>query len=239
MDLQDQRILLRRIEAGRLQDPALNARAVERSRPEHLGFRQIERRHQTLVHCRDDPKRRRADRGVPPRSSPRRVGDADSSAAWPSRVAVNPWISWSPSVIARDGAGDRVDVHQVGPPFGRRHRHDGRAVRRPHRARGAAAARRALIAGQAAADVVVVPFGEIGHRARRAVDDEQVGLTVGTNRPPIERRDEGDPGAVRAGRRARDGAVHGGDLLERSHRPPPPSTRPGTARSRARPPSRR
>ena len=101
VNLENQRVLLRRIESGRRDVPAVHRLAVERFHDERLWRRQVERSEQRVVH-RGDALRPavESEEASTTNRSPMLVGVA-MSATRPraSALALKAWTSWSPFVI--------------------------------------------------------------------------------------------------------------------------------------------
>ena len=173
VDLENRGVLFGRIEAGRLENPALNPRAVERTRPEHLGRGQVERRPQRVVRARDDLKP-----AGPIEAPGLQVGDSRGRRRQQRHLAVARCRESLHFVVAvrdrADRCADRIDAYQIRAALRGRHGDQRGAVSHPHRAGGAAASRRALVACERRPDVVVVALGQVGDTARGAIDDEEV-----------------------------------------------------------------
>ena len=113
----------------------------------------------------------------------------------------------------RDGAGRGVHAHEVRAAVLGRDREDRPAVGRPDRLAGLAAARRVLVAADAAADGEVVAGRQVVRRRAGAVlDHPQVRLVVGSLRRVVRRAGEGDRPAVGAEGVAAHAAVEGQEL---------------------------
>ena len=106
-------------------------------------------------------------------------------------------------------AGGGIELHEVRAAALGGAGHDRPAVLRPHEDGRAGAARRALVAGEPAADVVVIVGGQVARLgAGRAIDHEQIGLVVGAGGAAVQDAAEGDAPAVGAERELADGPVH-------------------------------
>src|SRR5436305_2813885 len=202
MDVEDQRVLLRRIEVRRLLDEGVDFLAVEALVDDLLGRRQVELREELLVRPGDgrqaagggvervevaQRRRRGEDQGHAGAIRRRRVGDDLLIAAGDGL----------------DGAGGHVDARQVGPALLGRGDVEGAAVPAPENRLRAAAPGWMLVGPDPLADLAVVARGQVARLAsRRGADHEQVRLVVRARLVGVGETAEGDPAAV-----GRDGEV--------------------------------
>ena len=90
-----------------------------------------------------------------------------------------------------------INPHQVGVPLLADLDDDVVSVGRPDRFGRDLAARRALVAADAAVDVEVVGRGQVARRAAGKIDDPEIGLAVRAFGFAVEGADEREPLAVR------------------------------------------
>jgi hypothetical protein len=207
VDVQDQRIALLGVEAGRLEDPGLDGLPVEarvhdllRRADQHFG-------EEGFVDARQAARRAHAgaENEEVPDLGRGRKDESDAATVGRGGIGDDFLVPGGERVHL---AGGDVDALQVRAPVIRRADVDGRAVATPDRARGQAAPRRTLIAGEPTADVPVVGPGQEARRSLRSqVRHVQLGLVVGAHLLAAGHALERDALAVGAERELPDRAV--------------------------------
>ena len=180
VNVQDQRILLRRIEIRRLLDPRLNLLSVEAGVPKFLGLGQIKFGEKRLVDICDLPFGAvfaQHEKLIDHRR--RRDIDHGCIAVFGYFVILNRLVSVSQF---SDFAGFGINRYKNGTALFRDRIDQMRAIFRPNNARLSRSARGAIVASDAARDVIIIFGGQV-HRFRflRDVQHPHIRLAVGAH----------------------------------------------------------
>ena len=197
VNIEDHRILLALLKIRRALHPGLDALAVEALVPDHDRLGEIELREQLVIDLGEPAHLPRRDIQQEQVADVGRRRNQHRGLRCIRRRAVREHI-----VIALGERlhlpGFRVDSLQIRPPFLRRDHVDESAVLAPERLRWPTAARRRLIAADAARDVVIVIRGEIlRRRTRLERRDEQIRLAVGSLHAVLADLDRAPTNAMR------------------------------------------
>ena len=204
----------RRIEPGRLEDPALDLRPVEARVPDLFGIGHRQFAEQRVVEP-GQLLRRRGRRDVDDVKIPHRRGRGqhrrEPAAAAIGRIRHDLVMTASQRFDAGGGGIDTdIDPYQVRVTLFAHLDENRAAVGAPDGPGGMLPARRALIAADRAVDVEVVRRGQVAGCATD-VRHPQVRLAVGPFRVAVQGSDKGDARPVRRGRVGADGAVDARD----------------------------